>query len=74
MSSLHSSLTAPATDEPTGVYLACTTYGAFAMREFLGPDIFNALLTTNPALWPRHAWINLPLIPFSLIMACAPFL
>jgi len=36
--------------------------------------MFNALLTANPTLWPRHAWINLPLIPFSLITTCTPFL
>jgi hypothetical protein len=44
------------------------------MREFLGHDMFNTLLTTNPTLWPRHAWANLPLIPFSLIITCIPFL
>jgi len=36
--------------------------------------MFNALLTANPMLWPRHAWVNLPLIPFSLITLCTPFL
>ena len=46
-----------------------TTYGAFAVREFLGPDVFNMLLTTDPSRWPRHAWVNLPLIPFSLVAA-----
>ena len=49
--------------------MICAIYGAFAVREFLGPDMFNALLTANPTLWPRHAWVNLPLIPFSLITA-----
>ena len=36
--------------------------------------MFNTLLTANPTLWPRHAWANLPLIPFSLITTCIPFL
>jgi len=49
--------------------VVCTTYGAFAVREFLGPDMFNTLLTTDPMRWPGHAWVNLPLIPFSLIAA-----
>ncbi|KAI9508053.1 hypothetical protein F5148DRAFT_1284464 [Russula earlei] len=50
-----------------GIYLTCTTYGAFAVHEFLGPDMFRALLTANPTKWPWHAWIHLPLVPFSLI-------
>src|SRR6266851_2731369 len=56
----------------TGVYLTCATYGAFAVREFLGPDMFRALLTANPTRWPWHAWVNLPLIPFSLIAVRTP--
>ena len=54
------------------------TYGAFAVHEFLGPHMFNTLLTTDPTRWPTHAWVNLPLVPFSLIAAYAfllvPFL
>ncbi|KAI0287874.1 hypothetical protein BC826DRAFT_735073 [Russula brevipes] len=48
-------------------YLACVAYGAFAVRIFLGPDAFHALLTSNPTRWPWHAWINLPLIPLLLV-------
>ena len=44
------------------------------MREFLGPDMFHALLTANPTRWPLHAWVNLPLIPFSLIASRTPLL
>lgn len=58
--------------------MTSTTYGAFAVREFLGPHMFNMLLTTDPTRWPTHAWVNLPLVPFSLIAAYAfplvPFL
>ncbi|KAH9984303.1 hypothetical protein BJV77DRAFT_1038384 [Russula vinacea] len=54
------------------VYLTCVTYGAFAVREFLGPDIFRTLLTTNPMKWPLHAWFYLPMIPFSLIVSRTP--
>jgi hypothetical protein len=63
-----------AKSEASGVYLTCATYGAFAVREFLGPDMFGALLTANPTRWPWHAWINLPLIPFSLIAARTPLI
>lgn len=44
------------------------------MREFLGPDMFRALLTADPARWPLHAWVNLPFIPFSLIASRTPYL
>ena len=57
----------------TGIYLACASYGAFAVREFVGPDIFRALLTSNPSNWPLHAWFYLPMIPFSLIISRTPF-
>jgi len=36
--------------------------------------MFGALLTANPTRWPWHAWINLPLIPFSLIAARTPLI
>ncbi|KAN0118790.1 hypothetical protein V8E52_004901 [Russula decolorans] len=55
-----------------GIYLACTSYGAFAVREFVGPDVFQALLTSNPSNWPLHAWLYLPIIPFSLVVSRTP--
>ncbi|KAF8496207.1 hypothetical protein F5888DRAFT_1794746 [Russula emetica] len=55
-----------------GIYLTCASYGAFAVREFVGPDIFRALLTSNPSNWPLHAWLYLPMIPFSLIVSRTP--
>ncbi|KAI0298469.1 hypothetical protein B0F90DRAFT_1818678 [Multifurca ochricompacta] len=50
-----------------GIYFTCTTYGAFAVRELIGPELFRNLLTSNPTNWPWHAWVNLPLIPLTLI-------
>jgi len=47
-------------------------YGAFALHEFVGPDIFRALLMSSPSNWPLHAWFYLPMIPFSLIISCMP--
>jgi len=44
------------------------------VREFLGPDMFRALLTANPTRWPLHAWVHLPFIPFSLIASRTPYL
>lgn len=30
---------------------------------------FDLILTEDPANWPWHAWLNLPLVPFSLILS-----
>lgn len=31
--------------------------------------MYNILLTDNPSVWPWHAFIHLPIIPFSLILS-----
>ncbi|KAI0060192.1 hypothetical protein BV25DRAFT_1888964 [Artomyces pyxidatus] len=53
----------------SGVYFICTSYGAFALREFIGQEMFDALLTDDPKSWPWHAFLNLPFIPLSLIVS-----
>lgn len=50
-----------------GLYALSTGYGAFALRQFVGNEMYQQLLTDDPTNWPFHAWINLPLIPLSLI-------
>ncbi|GBE87176.1 hypothetical protein BKA93DRAFT_486963 [Sparassis latifolia] len=52
-----------------GIYFVCTSYGAYAVREFLGKELYDLLLTDDPSNWPWHAFINLPLIPFSLVLS-----
>ena len=54
------------------MYFAFTTYGAFAVREFIGAELFDVLLTENPTRWPWHAWINFPLVPLTLIASRTP--
>ncbi|KAI0270515.1 hypothetical protein BC834DRAFT_922489 [Gloeopeniophorella convolvens] len=56
-----------------GVYFVCTSYGAFALREFLGEEMYAVLLTDDPKRWPWHAFINLPLIPLGLIASRTSF-
>ncbi|KAI0369237.1 hypothetical protein BV20DRAFT_368630 [Pilatotrama ljubarskyi] len=51
------------------VCVISTSYGAFAVKEFLGEEMFNLLLTDDPSKWPWHAFIHLPVIPFSLILS-----
>ncbi|KAF6750306.1 hypothetical protein DFP72DRAFT_910711 [Ephemerocybe angulata] len=52
----------------TSIYVVCTGYGAWAMQKFIGKEMFNFLLGDDPSQWPWSAFINLPLLPFSLIV------
>ncbi|OBZ74986.1 E3 ubiquitin-protein ligase MARCH5 [Grifola frondosa] len=52
-----------------GVYIIFTSYGAYAIKEFFGEEMYNLILTDDFTLWPYHAWLNLPLIPMSLILS-----
>ncbi|KAF9235898.1 hypothetical protein BU15DRAFT_89381 [Melanogaster broomeanus] len=56
----------------TGMYILSTTYGAYALQEFLGAEMFDLLLTDDPSNWPWHSFINLPLIPLALIISRLP--
>ncbi|KAI0759067.1 hypothetical protein C8Q74DRAFT_1319825 [Fomes fomentarius] len=51
------------------LYVVSTSYGAFAVKEFLGEGMYNVLLTDDPNNWPWHAFVHLPIIPFSLILS-----
>ncbi|KZT68088.1 hypothetical protein DAEQUDRAFT_728363 [Daedalea quercina L-15889] len=52
-----------------GVYLVLTSYGAHALRSMVGEEMYNILLTDEPSNWPWHAFINLPMIPVSLVLS-----
>ncbi|KAH0834186.1 hypothetical protein J3R83DRAFT_11498 [Lanmaoa asiatica] len=56
----------------TGLYTISTAYGAYAVREFLGSEMFDILLTDDPSNWPWHSFIDLPLIPLALIFSRLP--
>ncbi|KAH7911263.1 hypothetical protein BJ138DRAFT_1085948 [Hygrophoropsis aurantiaca] len=56
----------------TGMYLISTAYGAYALREFVGKEMFDILLTDDPSNWPWHSFINLPLIPLALTVSRLP--
>ncbi|TFK36527.1 hypothetical protein BDQ12DRAFT_243456 [Crucibulum laeve] len=53
----------------SGFYILCTSYGAWAVRAFVGKEMFDTLLTDDPSNWPWTAFINLPLLPISLILS-----
>jgi hypothetical protein len=57
----------------TTIYIASTAYGAYALRDLVGPELFNvALGGDDPAYWPTIAFAQLPVIPFSLIAYRTP--
>ncbi|KIK96311.1 hypothetical protein PAXRUDRAFT_826109 [Paxillus rubicundulus Ve08.2h10] len=66
------SLTVVVVSLGTGMYILSTAYGAYALREFLGDEMFELLLTDDPSNWPWHSFINLPLIPLALIISRLP--
>ncbi|KAF8174904.1 hypothetical protein BJ912DRAFT_989529 [Pholiota molesta] len=53
----------------TSVYICLTAYGAWAVKKFIGQEMFNLILTDDPVNWPWSAYINLPLLPLSLIFS-----
>lgn len=53
----------------TSVYICLTAYGAWAVQKFIGDELFQLILTDDPVNWPWSAYINLPLLPISLILS-----
>lgn len=51
-----------------GVYVFCTGYGSFAIQRFLGQEMYDMLIGSDPEKWPGLAFLNFPLIPISLIL------
>ncbi|CAA7262178.1 unnamed protein product [Cyclocybe aegerita] len=53
----------------TSVYVCLTAYGAWAVEQFIGKEMFDLILTDDPINWTWSAYINLPLLPISLILS-----
>ncbi|KAF9450735.1 hypothetical protein P691DRAFT_700636 [Macrolepiota fuliginosa MF-IS2] len=51
----------------SGVYIMLTAYGAWAVRQYVGKEMFDVLLTDDPSNWPWTAFLNLPILPLTLI-------
>ncbi|KAJ3513413.1 hypothetical protein NMY22_g15049 [Coprinellus aureogranulatus] len=49
------------------MYVVLTGYGAWAVQKFIGKEMFDLLLGDDPANWPWSAYLNLPVLPLSLI-------
>jgi hypothetical protein len=50
-----------------------TAYGAWAVQQFFGQEAFDLLLTDDPSNWPTLAFLELPLIPLSLMLSHTRF-
>ncbi|KAF8889093.1 hypothetical protein BD779DRAFT_1521910 [Infundibulicybe gibba] len=53
----------------SSIYIVLTSYGAWAVRHFIGQEMFDLLLTSEPSNWSWISYINLPLIPISLVFS-----
>ncbi|TFK72383.1 hypothetical protein BDN72DRAFT_894884 [Pluteus cervinus] len=53
----------------SGFFVMMTAYGAWAVRQFIGNEMFDLLLTDDPANWSWPVLLNLPAIPLSLILS-----
>ncbi|KAJ7730679.1 hypothetical protein DFH07DRAFT_848500 [Mycena maculata] len=51
------------------VYKAHIRYGAWALRKYVGDEMFDLLLTDDRSNWPLIAKFNIPLIPAGLILS-----
>ncbi|GAA5931140.1 uncharacterized protein JCM15063_002555 [Sporobolomyces koalae] len=55
-----------------GGWLVASAYGLWALRVFMGNRVAHALLNRNRTGFPFRLWLNLPLIPFALILSRTP--
>ncbi|KAJ7938424.1 hypothetical protein B0H13DRAFT_1142023 [Mycena leptocephala] len=51
------------------VYRAQISYGAWALRKYIGDEMFDLLLTDDRSTWPFIAKFNVVLIPAGLILS-----
>ncbi|KAG5348681.1 hypothetical protein C0989_008957 [Termitomyces sp. Mn162] len=53
----------------SGVYAIATIYGSWAVKQFIGQEMHGLLLSDDPNVWRWTTLVNLPSIPFALILA-----
>ena len=47
-------------------------YGAFALEQFVGTEMYRLILPDDPTRWPMTAFVTLPLVPLTLIAQQTP--
>ncbi|KZO91774.1 hypothetical protein CALVIDRAFT_601988 [Calocera viscosa TUFC12733] len=52
----------------SGLLVLSTAYGVHALRMLVGKEMSRYMIGNGPEDWPIEAWINLPLIPFALMI------
>ncbi|GAA6056382.1 hypothetical protein JCM3770_005981 [Rhodotorula araucariae] len=55
-------------------WLVAAAYGAWAVKVFMGDQVTQALLLRHENGLPWRYWLNLPLIPFTLILSRTPLI
>ncbi|GAA6015496.1 hypothetical protein JCM10207_008614 [Rhodosporidiobolus poonsookiae] len=53
-------------------WFVASAYGAWVVRVFMGEQVAQALLISQDGSVPWRHWLNLPLIPFSLVLSRTP--
>jgi hypothetical protein len=53
----------------TAVYTVTTTYGAHAVRSFVGQEVYDIILGSELRRWPALAFIHLPMITGNVLAA-----
>ncbi|GAA5978667.1 hypothetical protein JCM11641_002806 [Rhodosporidiobolus odoratus] len=57
----------------SGWFIAAA-YGAYVVKVFMGEQVARALLSRHDKGLPWRYWLNLPLIPFTLILSRTPLI
>ncbi|GAA6062949.1 hypothetical protein JCM10212_005339 [Sporobolomyces blumeae] len=68
------SLAATVAGVAAGAWLVASAYGLWAVRTFMGDRVTRALLERNTRGFPFRLWLNLPLIPFALVLSRTPLI
>ncbi|BGP51453.1 hypothetical protein JCM10450v2_007395 [Rhodotorula kratochvilovae] len=55
-------------------WFVAAAYGAWAVKVFMGDQVTQALLLRHENGLPWRYWLNLPLIPFTLILSRTPLI
>ncbi|KAF8654744.1 hypothetical protein AX16_003399 [Volvariella volvacea WC 439] len=53
----------------TGIVIVLTGYGSWALKHLLGQEMFDLIITDNPANWKWPMVTNIFLVPISLILS-----
>ncbi|GAA5853050.1 hypothetical protein JCM9279_003795 [Rhodotorula babjevae] len=70
----HASLVAAVGGVAASAWFVAAAYGAWAVKTFMGDQVAQALLLRHEGGFPWRYWLNLPLIPLTLILSRTPLI